>query len=62
MSAPSPARIAVLFPVWAGLLALLAYLAPPLFTPFSGAIVPLLVVIMFGMGLTLTPADFSRGR
>ena len=60
MSAPSPARIAVLFPVWAGLLALLAYLAPSLFTPFSGAIVPLLVIIMFGMGLTLRPADFAR--
>jgi BASS family bile acid:Na+ symporter len=56
----SPARIALLFPLWAGALALVAYAAPGLFTPAAGAIVPLLVLIMFGMGLTLMPADFAR--
>jgi len=55
-----PARIAIVFPLWAGALALWAYLMPALFTPAAGAIVPLLVVIMFGMGLTLLPADFAR--
>lgn len=57
---PAPTRIAVVFPIWAGLLAVLAYARPALFDGFAGAIVPLLVVIMFGMGLTLRPADFSR--
>ncbi|GAB3671270.1 bile acid:sodium symporter family protein [Salinisphaera aquimarina] len=56
----APTRIALLFPLWAGALALLAYFVPGLFAPFSGAIVPLLVLIMFGMGLTLRPADFAR--
>ena len=60
MNAPQPARIAVLFPLWAGALAIVAYLAPAVFTPFKATIVPLLVVIMFGMGLTLRPADFTR--
>lgn len=60
MSAPSPARIAVLFPIWAAALAIAGYLAPELFTPGKFLIVPFLVVIMFGMGLTLRPADFSR--
>jgi len=56
----APTRITVLFPLWAGALAALAYIQPSIFTRFSGAIVPLLVVIMFGMGLTLRPADFVR--
>lgn len=60
MSAPSPARIAVLFPIWAAVLALVGYLLPGVFTPGAFLIVPFLIVIMFGMGLTLRPADFSR--
>ena len=60
MNAPSPARIAIVFPLLAGALALVAYAAPWLFVAGKPAIVPLLVVIMFGMGLTLTPTDFSR--
>ncbi len=52
-------RITQLFPVWAILLSVLAYLNPDLFTPARDAIVPLLGVVMFGMGLTLTPASFS---
>ncbi|MES1938601.1 bile acid:sodium symporter [Salinisphaera sp. T5B8] len=60
MNAPSPARIAIVFPLLAGALALVAYAAPWLFVPGKPAIVPLLVVIMFGMGLTLMPTDFSR--
>lgn len=57
---PSPTRIAVAFPIWAGVLAVLAYARPAVFSDFASAIVPLLVVIMFGMGLTLRPADFAR--
>lgn len=60
MNAPSPARIAVMFPLWAGLLALAGYVLPALFQPGKFLIVPLLIVIMFGMGLTLRPADFTR--
>lgn len=60
MNAPSPARIAVLFPVWAAALALAGYLVPAVFSPGKFLIVPFLIAIMFGMGLTLRPADFSR--
>lgn len=60
MRAPSPARIAVMFPIWAAVLAVAGYLAPALFQPGKFLIVPLLIAIMFGMGLTLRPADFSR--
>lgn len=37
-----------------------AYLVPELFAPYRGAIVPLLTIIMFAMGLTLKPQDFRR--
>lgn len=54
------------FPAWALLLATLAWLAPAPFAAAGPAIVPLLMLVMLGMGLTLTPADFaavaSRGR
>jgi len=49
-----------LFPVWALLLSAMAYVFPAPFAAGSELIVPLLVVIMFGMGATLTPADFGR--
>lgn len=49
-----------LFPLLAAGMALAAYLWPQIFTPGREAITPLLGVVMFGMGLTLTPADFSR--
>ena len=60
MNAPSPSRIAAVFPLVAGVLAAFAYMAPWAFVAAKPAIVPLLVVIMFGMGLTLTPGDFLR--
>lgn len=47
-------------PLWAVLLSALACYRPQLFVPLQGAIVPLLALVMFGMGLTLTPADFRR--
>jgi BASS family bile acid:Na+ symporter len=49
-----------LFPLWALLVSVLAYAHPPLLSGFGGWIVPLLMMIMFGMGMTLTPADFRR--
>ena len=49
-----------LFPLLAAGMALAAYLWPQVFAPGREAITPLLGVVMFGMGLTLTPADFAR--
>jgi len=53
-------HITRLFPLWAILLSALAYARPEMFAPARGAIVPLLGVVMFGMGLTLTPANFTE--
>ena len=53
-------QISTLFPILAVAASALAYVAPGLFTPYQGTIVPLLTIIMFAMGLTLTPADFAR--
>ena len=54
------------FPLWALLLAAVAYQWPQLFQAGGAAIVPLLMLVMFGMGATLAPADFKavagRGR
>lgn len=49
-----------LFPIWALLISGAALLFPAPFAAGSGLIVPLLMVIMFGMGATLTPDDFRR--
>jgi len=54
------ARLTTLFPLWALLFASVAYGFPELFAPAKPAIVPLLGVVMFGMGMTLTPANFSE--
>ena len=49
------------FFIWTILAGILAVLWPPLFTWFSGALIPLgLGFIMLGMGITLAPADFAR--
>ena len=48
------------FPLWALLFSLLAWRYPELFAGQKAAIVPMLSVVMFGMGLTLRPADFKR--
>lgn len=49
-----------LFPLWAILCSLLAWWQPQLFTDLKPAILPLLALVMFGMGLTLTFNDFAR--
>lgn len=54
------ARLTHLFPLWAALGALAAYALP---TPFAGlrpAVVPLLGLVMFGMGMTLSAASFAE--
>lgn len=48
------------FPLWALAFSLAAYHWPSLFTGAKPAIVPLLGLVMFAMGITLTPADFAR--
>lgn len=60
MRAPHPSHIALLFPPWAVLMGAAGYLLPSIPGQGKALIVPLLVVIMFGMGLTLKPADFKR--
>jgi BASS family bile acid:Na+ symporter len=47
------------FPVLAIVGALIGYLQPSLFVPLSNMIVPLLTLVMFSMGLTLTTREFS---
>lgn len=52
-------RITRLFPLWAVLFSALAFLLPAPFAEAKPLIVPLLGVVMFGMGMTLTPANFA---
>ena len=49
-----------LFPLWAFALSALALLEPELFNRQKSWIVPLLMVVMFCMGMTLRLADFAR--
>ncbi|MEH6502918.1 MAG: bile acid:sodium symporter family protein [Cycloclasticus sp.] len=47
-----------LFPVWAILLSVFAYLEPDLFTPLKPSLFFLLGLVMFGMGISLKSGDF----
>jgi len=47
-----------LFPVWAILLSVFAYLEPGLFTPLKPSLFLLLGLVMFGMGISLKSDDF----
>ena len=51
-------RITRLFPLWAVAGSLLALARPEWFAPLKPAIVPLLGLVMFGMGITLTGQNF----
>ncbi len=51
-----------LFPLWALIFSFLAWWLPDWFRQVDWAIVPLLAVIMFAMGLTLSWQDFLRVR
>ena len=49
-----------LFPLWAIALSIIAYSFPAPFVELKSSIIPLLTVIMFSMGLTLSLNDFRR--
>ena len=53
-------RFNSLFPLWALLISLIAFIANAPFAALGGAIVPLLSCVMFMMGLTLTKDDVAR--
>lgn len=53
-------KISILFPLWAVLFSFLAYLQPSLVVGFKSWIIPLLILIMFCMGITLKIDDFKR--
>ena len=54
------AHLTRLFPLWALTFAAVAFFWPAAFAAAKPAIVPLLGVVMFGMGVTLTPANFTE--
>lgn len=54
------ARATSLFPVWAVLFSVFAYAVPGPFAALKPAIVPLLGLVMLGMGMTLTWGNFSK--
>lgn len=54
------ARITALFPLWAVGFAALAYWQPQVFAGLARAIVPLLALVMFGMGITLSAQSFAE--
>ena len=49
-----------LFPLWAVILSAIAFFFPDLFANLKPAIVPLLAVVMFCMGMTLKWSDFKE--
>lgn len=51
-------RFTSLFPLWAIILSIAAFAYPYAFSPYKDAITPLLGVVMFGMGITLSATDF----
>lgn len=53
-------RITLLFPIWALLLSAVAYVFPAPFVALKPLIVYLLGLVMFGMGMTLTLANFAE--
>ena len=53
-------KITRLFPLWAVLLSVAAYYNPTRFTPIAPHVSTLLMLIMLGMGITLSFSDFKR--
>lgn len=52
--------ITQLFPIWAIFLSTLAFFQPEFFVPLKSYIIPLLIIVMLGMGFTLTWQDFQK--
>ena len=55
-----PTLISRLFPLWAFALAVTAFFWPALFNQQKAFVVPLLMIVMFCMGMTLQLSDFVR--
>jgi BASS family bile acid:Na+ symporter len=55
-----PTTFNKLFPLWALLISLLAFFSSDFFSQLQSLIIPLLAVVMFIMGLTLSSEDFKR--
>ncbi|WP_320035069.1 bile acid:sodium symporter family protein [Halarcobacter sp.] len=53
-------KISILFPLWAVLFSIISYFNPNLVVGFKSWIIPLLILIMFCMGVTLKISDFKR--
>lgn len=53
-------KFTLLFPLWAILASIFAYYESSMVVDFKSWIVPLLVLIMFCMGVTLKVEDFKR--
>jgi BASS family bile acid:Na+ symporter len=53
-------RLTSLFPVWALLFSVVSFFRPELFAGAKPLIVPLLGLVMFGMGMTLTWGNFAE--
>ncbi|WP_044417241.1 bile acid:sodium symporter family protein [Halarcobacter anaerophilus] len=53
-------KISALFPLWAIGFSIITYLQPQLVVDFKSWIIPLLILIMFCMGITLKIEDFKR--
>lgn len=53
-------KISILFPLWAVLFSIVSYFQPNLVVGFKSWIIPLLILIMFCMGITLKLDDFKR--
>ncbi len=49
-----------LFPVWVLIFSVYAFFSPTFFVGLKSAIVPLLMLVMFGMGMTLRWQDFRQ--
>jgi bile acid:Na+ symporter, BASS family len=52
-------KLVTLFPLWAIILSVVAFFYPDYFSGFKPAIIPLLSLVMFGMGMTLTWGHFK---
>ncbi|RXJ97838.1 bile acid:sodium symporter [Arcobacter sp. CECT 8986] len=52
--------ITILFPLWAVIFSIICYISPNLVVGFKSLIIPLLIFIMFCMGITLKIDDFKR--
>ncbi|WP_338081287.1 hypothetical protein [Allochromatium vinosum] len=58
VDAPPGSVLTRLFPLWALLAGFVGFMVPETLSDWRAAVMPLLGVVMFGMGATLRPNDF----